>query len=355
MTAGRRHVNHVVGTDAIARPELMHYGAPTMTQRPGTLVAAERRTEIARTLKRYHARLLRRIEALRGDLAEARRASEYRTWGETLLAYLRQVPPRASSAVLPDPTDPNRNLQIELDPKVSAQANAARYFKRAAKAERGLKQVPPRLTAAEAEAHELEVLIARVTNIEDGAADTARVDDATLDGDLEAALDRLPPGLRGLLRAPGASRAASRSARAGGVAAVARGEDRAPSARLQPRRLQTRDGWDVLIGRNNEGNDYLTHHLARPEDYWFHVHGAAGSHVVLRRGKAKSEPSKATVEEVASWAAFYSQARTAGRAPVIVTRKKYVRKPKKGPPGLALCTHEKTVMVKPREPDLPES
>jgi len=106
----------------------------------------------------------------------------------------------------------------------------------------------------------------------------------------------------------------------------------------------------VLIGRNNEGNDYLTHVLARSEDYWFHVHGAAGSHVVLRRGKGKNEPSKATIDEVASWSAFYSQARTAGRVPVIVTLKKYVRKPRKGPPGLALCTNEKTVMVRPQEP-----
>ena len=126
--------------------------------------------------------------------------------------------------------------------------------------------------------------------------------------------------------------------------------DRAPSGRLQPRRLKSREGWDVLIGRNNEGNDYLTHHLARPEDYWFHVHGAAGSHVVLRRGKGKNEPSKQTVEEVAAWTAFYSQARTAGKVPVIVTRKKYVRKPRKAPPGSALCEREKTVMVKPQEP-----
>ena len=41
----------------------------------------------------------------------------------------------------------------------------------------------------------------------------------------------------------------------------------------------------MLIGRSNEGNDHLTLHLARPEDYWFHVHGTPGSHVVLRRGK----------------------------------------------------------------------
>jgi predicted ribosome quality control (RQC) complex YloA/Tae2 family protein len=131
---------------------------------------------------------------------------------------------------------------------------------------------------------------------------------------------------------------------------VARGEQRAPSARLQPRRLKTDEGWHVLIGRNNEGNDYVTHVLARPEDYWFHAHGSPGSHVVLRRGKGKDEPSKATIEQVAQWAAFYSQARTAGRVPVIVTRKKYVRKPRKGPPGLALCTNEKTLIVRPQEP-----
>lgn len=330
-----------------------------MVPRPTPEAVAERRSEVARALRRYHARLVRRVEALRGDLAEAERAGEFRTWGETLLSYLRQVPARAASVVLPDPSDAGRNLVIELDPRVSAQANAARYFKRASKAERGLKQVPPRLSAASAEAHELGVLLARVAALEEGASDTARVDDLTLDGDLEAAVARLPVGLRAVLGAgarggprgaAGAARGEAGEARAGGVAAVARGEDRAPSARLQPRRLKTKDGWDVLIGRNNEGNDYLTHHLARPEDYWFHVHGAAGSHVVLRRGKGANEPSKATVEEVASWAAFYSQARTAGKVPVIVTRKKYVRKPRKGPPGLALCTNEKTVMVRPGEP-----
>ena len=109
----------------------------------------------------------------------------------------------------------------------------------------------------------------------------------------------------------------------------------------------------VLIGRNNEGNDYLTLHLARPEDYWFHVHGAAGSHVVLRRGKGSNEPSRQTIDEVASWAAFYSQARTAGKVPVIVTQKKYVRKPRKAAAGTVICEREKTVMVRPKEPESP--
>ncbi len=56
---------------------------------PSRADAPDRRTEIARALKRYHARIARKVEALRGDLAESQRAVEYRTYGETLLSYLR--------------------------------------------------------------------------------------------------------------------------------------------------------------------------------------------------------------------------------------------------------------------------
>src|SRR5258705_259757 len=236
-------------------------GAPPRRQalKPEASTPEEHQAALIRALKRYRSRLDRKLQAMRGDLGEAERGPEFRRFGEALLSYLRQVPGRASSVTLPDPADSGNSLEIELDPNLNAQGNAARYFKRAAKGERGRAEIPPRLKSSE--------------------------------------------------------------------------------------------GWDVLIGRSNEGNDYLTHKLARPEDYWFHVHGAAGSHVVLRRGKGKNEPSKQTIQEVAAWAAHYSQARTAGKVPVIFTRKKYVRKPRGSKPGLAVCEREKTVMVRPVEPD----
>ena len=120
--------------------------------------------------------------------------------------------------------------------------------------------------------------------------------------------------------------------------------------KLQPWRYRTLEGWDVLIGRTSDGNDHLTVHLARPEDYWFHAHGCPGSHVVLRRGKGPNEPSKATLEEVAAWSAFYSKARTAGKVPVNYTQKKYVRKPRGSKPGLVTIEREKTLLVRPAEP-----
>ena len=321
---------------------------------------AQRRVEILRALKKQRMKLARKLEALRGDLAEAERAPLFRRYGEALLAYLGQVPARAARVKLPDPADPAGSFEIALDPGVKPQVNAARYFKRAAKAERGLIEIPPRMSGVEAEVHTLGLLIERAIRYDerspsaDGGSTAEHESDETLERDLEDALGRLPPATRvgiPVLRKGGAAVPPKPQGEKAISAAVARGDMRAPSARLQPRRLKSAEGWDVLIGRNNEGNDYLTHTLARPEDYWFHVHGSPGSHVVLRRGKGKNEPSKQTVDEVASWAAFYSQARTAGKVPVIVTQKKYVRKPRKAPPGLAVCEREKTVMVRPKEPE----
>lgn len=349
---------------------------------------ARRRAAILKALRTHRKRVARRLDALRDDLAEAEHGPEFRKFGETLLAYFAQVPRRADRVSLPDPELPERNLEIALDPKLKPQANAQKYFKRATKAERALEEVPPRIAEAEAELREISALLDRAAAYEERAP---RVDsrvslelvdsvaeherDPELDRALEEANRKLPFKLRvaesrgpeagagstgpgassgmpsfDLSRGGGKSGGGGKPGPRAVAAAVARGEARAPSERLAPRRFKTAEGWDVMIGKNNEGNDYLTHMMARPEDYWFHVHGAAGSHVVLRRGKGKDEPSRATVLEVASWAAFFSQAKSAGTVPVIYTQKKYVRKPKKAPPGLAVCEREKSVMVKPREP-----
>ena len=56
-------------------------------------------------------------------------------------------------------------------------------------------------------------------------------------------------------------------------------------------RFKSSEGWDVLIGKNNEGNDYLTMTLARPEDYWFHVHGSPGSQPSRSRRTAATSTS----------------------------------------------------------------
>ncbi|MEZ4654334.1 MAG: NFACT RNA binding domain-containing protein [Candidatus Eisenbacteria bacterium] len=126
---------------------------------------------------------------------------------------------------------------------------------------------------------------------------------------------------------------------------------RGGGARFRPRQFTIRDGWIVVVGRSNEENDYVTHSVAKQEDYWFHASGVPGSHVVLKKAGRKDNPSTKALEEAAAIAAFYSKARNSRKAPVIYTLKKYVRKPRKAKAGLAVCTNEKTIMVAPSDPE----
>lgn len=314
-----------------------------------------RRLAVRKAVQRYRSRLQRKLAGLHEDLAESKRGAEFRRYGETLLAYAYQVPARASSVSLPDPTDPSRTLEIALDPAVAPPANAARYFKKAGKAERGLKDTPPRIAAVEAEIADLSAKLDALAQASAGDDDAALYD-ATIA--LERVLFELGSTVRQQIKAPEplSRRELGVSAANGQPRSNAARPQRAPQAgaagpgKLVPMRFTTVEGWDVLIGRSSEGNDHLTVHMARPEDYWFHAHGCPGSHVVLRRGKGPNEPSRATLEEVASWAAWHSKARTAGKVPVHWTLKKYVRKPRGAKAGLVYIEREQALMVRPVEP-----
>jgi predicted ribosome quality control (RQC) complex YloA/Tae2 family protein len=308
---------------------------------------AERRDAVRKAIERHAKKLARKLEALRGDLDEAKRAPEWRRFGEALLAYAHQVPARAKSVSIDDPGAHGSKLEIELDPAVSAPANAARYFKRAAKGERGQREIPHRIEATQREHAELKAKLANAAG-----------DDEEAHLELERVLARLSTSTREALRAPEPlprrklglhADEAPKPAKQPTTPAPRRTHQDLP-AKFVPWRFRSKDGWDVLIGRSSEANDHLTLHMARPEDYWFHAHGCPGSHVVLRRGKGANEPSKSTLEEVASWAAFHSKSRTAGKVPVIYTQKKYVRKPRGAKAGTVIVEREKMLMVRPVEP-----
>jgi predicted ribosome quality control (RQC) complex YloA/Tae2 family protein len=313
--------------------------------------ATDRNEAVRKALSRYAKKLARKLDALGGDLEEAARALEWRRYGEALLAYAHQVPARARSVALADPADPDRTLEIELDPSIAAPANAARYFKRAAKAERGQREIPPRIEAVKREHDELRALLASAARDEadEGAHMELERTLAALSASTRETLKAPEPLPRRRLGLPAADTVRPTGPRPPTTPASPRSRQDLP-AKFYPWRFRSTEGWDVLIGRSSEANDHLTLHMARPEDYWFHAHGCAGSHVVLRRGKGANEPSKATLLEVASWAAFHSKARTAGKVPVIYTQKKYVRKPRGAKAGTVHVEREKMLMVRPAEP-----
>ena len=108
-------------------------------------------------------------------------------------------------------------------------------------------------------------------------------------------------------------------------------------------------GWKVLGGRTDADNDYLRLKLAGSDDWWFHVRGLPGSHVILQ-GPAAEEADRGTLERAAAIAAYYSKAREAGVVPVSCTRARYVTKPRGAKPGTVNIRKESVLKVRPGLP-----
>lgn len=108
-------------------------------------------------------------------------------------------------------------------------------------------------------------------------------------------------------------------------------------------------GWVAWAGRTARDNDHLSLKVARNDDWWFHVKGMPGSHVVLfvRDGV---EPPRDVVKQAAAVAAWHSKQRAGGTVAVNATRARFVSKPRGAKPGLVSIRKEVTLKVKPAVP-----
>jgi len=109
-------------------------------------------------------------------------------------------------------------------------------------------------------------------------------------------------------------------------------------------------GWTVLAGRTDADNDRLSLELAAANDYWFHVRGMPGSHVVLRCDRGE-EPDRATLERAAAIAAYHSKARSGGIVPVACTLARNVSKPRGAKSGTVEIRKETVLKVRPGLPE----
>jgi predicted ribosome quality control (RQC) complex YloA/Tae2 family protein len=104
--------------------------------------------------------------------------------------------------------------------------------------------------------------------------------------------------------------------------------------------------WKALVGRTDADNDYLSLKVARPDDWWFHVRGVPGGHVVLQ-GPPGEEPNRETLKRAAAIAAYHSKARKAGLVAVSCTRARYVSKPRGAKAGTVQIRQEVLIKVRP--------
>ncbi len=116
-----------------------------------------------------------------------------------------------------------------------------------------------------------------------------------------------------------------------------------------PYRKITFEGFDIYIGKDAKSNDLMTLKHAHKDDLWLHARDVSGSHLLLKNGDNRKIPDT-VLEFAAAVAAFYSKRKADTLCPVIYTQRKYVRKPKGFPPGKVLVEKEKVIMVKPHDP-----
>ncbi len=119
-------------------------------------------------------------------------------------------------------------------------------------------------------------------------------------------------------------------------------------APLQCWEYELTGGFTVYVGKTDADNDQLSLRFAQANDYWFHLKGMPGSHVILRVEKV--EPDRATLKQAASIAAYHSKARGAGTVAVNMTLAKHVTKPRGAKAGTVQIKRESTLMVKPGLP-----
>jgi len=114
-------------------------------------------------------------------------------------------------------------------------------------------------------------------------------------------------------------------------------------------RLLLDNKWEILIGKNAKNNDLLTFKFAHKYDCWLHAQGVPGSHVVIFQPDKNIDPPMTIIEKAASIAAYFSSAKTSSTVPVNYTKVKYVRKPRKAQAGAVVISHSKTIFVEPKK------
>lgn len=241
------------------------------------------------------------------DLEEARRASEYRHYGKLLVTY-RHLMKRGMREITVRDFSGERTVTIPLSPQRTPDDNIRRYFVRAKKGEKGILIITSRKRAVERGIKEKRALLERIAKLNEP----------------DALLPFTPK-------------------RAGGEKPMVK------SSAAPFKRFVIEERYTIFVGRRDSENDLLTHRFAAPGDLWFHAQGVGGSHVILK-GAGPATP-KRILRVAAAVAAYYSKARHSSTVPVIYAEKRYVRKPRRSPPGTAACLRGKTLYVKPALPE----
>ena len=250
-------------------------------------------TALERTRKKYDLQLK--------QLKDTEKRDKYKVWGELIHTYGYGVAEGARSMQALNYYT-NEEITIPLDPTLTPQENAKRYFDKYGKLKRTFEAVTGLLKETKSEIEHLESI-------------QTSLDMALTEEDLAPVREELME--YGYIRRKNV-----------------KGKGRKPKLASKPLHYISSDGFDIYVGKNNFQNDELTFQFASGNDWWFHAKGVPGSHVILK-SEGRGLPDRA-FEDAGRLAAYYSKNRGGDKVEVDYVEKKHVKKPGGAKPGFVV-------------------
>jgi len=243
-----------------------------------------------------------RLRNLKQRREEFSNYNAFKEQGDLILANLHAISPGERWVSLANYERDGARTEIELDPRLSPQENAQRYFERYKKAKNGLDQLEDEIASVMGE-------LARVRN------EREHLEEIEKPGELESRLKEL-----------------QRSRPKEGD-------------RPSPGLVFESHGFRILVGRTARENDELLRRHVRGNDWWLHVRDYPGGYVFVKNKPGKSVPLEVLLD-AGNLALHYSKERSSGHGELYYTQVKYLRRAKHGKLGLVIPTQEKNLSVR---------
>ena len=271
--------------------------------------------DLIRSVTNARDRTARKLANQQRELEATQDRERLRQFGDIITSNLHAMERgmatlRAMDFYAPD----GGEVEIKLDPLLTPQQNAAKYYKEYNKAKTAEEMLTIQLEKGRRELDYLNSVLENIT-LAEGERDLQEIRQELAD--------------TGYLRRQ------------------IKGKDKGRRLSPKPMEFRSTAGLRISVGKNNMQNDLLTCKQTFKSDIWFHTQKIHGSHVILWTGGA--QPDLQSLNEAACLAAWFSQGRESGKVPVDYTPVKYVKKPAGARPGMVVYTTYETAWVTPDE------
>jgi predicted ribosome quality control (RQC) complex YloA/Tae2 family protein len=278
----------------------------------------QRGQDFIRSVTQARNRTAKKIANQEGDLARSVDRETLRQYGDIITTNFYQMRKGQSVLRAQNYYDPEcREVDIPLDPLLTPQQNAAKYYKDYKKAQKAEEMLTIQLEKNRTELSYLDSVLQMIT-LSEGDRDLQEIRQELMDN--------------GYLKQHRRKMTA---------------KGRVKVVHAKPMEFKSSAGLTILVGKNNSQNDRLTLKDADKRDLWLHVQKLHGSHVILKTGG--EPPDEQSLTEAAMLAAWFSQGKESGQVPVDYTPVKVVKKPAGAKPGYVIYNTYRTVYVTPSE------